>query len=92
MMNFSEVCFATCLVFERGSTADKKSQSLGFTANLSARQSGCAAASLALFVLAHWCVVNGIRSVGSQCKARHEGLWSMTAIRRAIETDTAQPS
>lgn len=45
-------------------------------------------ADFALFYLAHWSVLNGIGSLGPNCQAHHDRLWSKIAIRRAIESET----
>jgi glutathione S-transferase len=44
-------------------------------------------ADFALFYLEHWSVVNGIGSLGHNCKAHHNRLWSRTEIRRALESE-----
>ncbi|MES3001813.1 MAG: glutathione S-transferase N-terminal domain-containing protein [Pseudomonadota bacterium] len=49
-------------------------------------------ADFALFYLEHWSVVNGIGSLGPQCRAHHDRLWSRTEIRRALESETAPSS
>ena len=45
-------------------------------------------ADFALFYLEHWSVVNGIGSLGRSCQAHHDRLWSKSAIRCAIESET----
>lgn len=49
-------------------------------------------ADFALFYLEHWSVVNGIGSLGPNCQAHHDRLWSRIEIRRAIESETIQSS
>jgi glutathione S-transferase len=44
-------------------------------------------ADFALFYLAHWSVVNGLGSLGQNCQAHHDRLWSRAAIRQAIESE-----
>ena len=44
-------------------------------------------ADFALFYLEHWCVLNGIGSLGKNCQAHHDRLWSKNEIRRAIESE-----
>lgn len=45
-------------------------------------------ADFALFYLEHWSIVNGIGSLGHNCQAHHDRLWSRIGIRRAIESET----
>jgi glutathione S-transferase len=45
-------------------------------------------ADFALFYLEHWSVLNGIGSLGQNCQAHHDRLWSRTEIRHAIECET----
>ncbi len=49
-------------------------------------------ADFALFYLEHWSVVNGIGSLGQNCQAHHDRLWSKIEIRRAIESETMPSS
>ena len=49
-------------------------------------------ADFALFYLERWSVVNGIGSLGPNCKAHYDRLWSKAEIRRAIEAETARSS
>jgi glutathione S-transferase len=49
-------------------------------------------ADFALFFLERWSVVNGIGSLGRNCQAHHDRLWSRVEIRRAIESETMTPS
>ena len=49
-------------------------------------------ADFALFYLEHWSVVNGIGSLGQNCQAHHDRLWSKIEIRRAIESETIASS
>ena len=44
-------------------------------------------ADFALFYLEHWSVLNGIGSLGTNCQAHHDRLWSKVEIRRAIESE-----
>lgn len=44
-------------------------------------------ADFALFYLEHWCVLNGIGSLGPGCQAHHDRLWSKVEIRRAVESE-----
>lgn len=48
-------------------------------------------ADFALFYLEHWASVNGIGSLGPNCRSHHERLWSNTKIRRVIESETNPP-
>lgn len=48
-------------------------------------------ADFALFYLEHWAVVNGIGSLGQNCRSHHDRLWSKTEIRRALESETITP-
>ena len=45
-------------------------------------------ADFALFYLERWSVLNGIGSLGQNCQAHHDRLWSRAEIRRAIESET----
>ena len=49
-------------------------------------------ADFALFCLERWSVVNGIGSLGGNCQAHYERLWSRAAIRHAIESETKSSS
>ncbi|WP_029528057.1 glutathione S-transferase family protein [Polaromonas glacialis] len=49
-------------------------------------------ADFALFYLEHWCVVNGIGSLGDNCRSHHDRLWTNIEIRRAIESETITSS
>lgn len=49
-------------------------------------------ADFALFYLEHWSAVNGIGSLGNNCQAHHDRLWSKVEIRRAIESETKSSS
>lgn len=49
-------------------------------------------ADFALFYLEHWAVVNGIGSLGKNCQAHYNRLWSKIEIRRAIESETITSS
>ena len=49
-------------------------------------------ADFALFYLEHWSVVNGIGSLGHNCLAHYDRLWSRIEIRRAIESETISSS
>ena len=49
-------------------------------------------ADFALFYLEHWSVVNGIGSLGLNCLAHHDRLWSRIDIRRAIESEARASS
>lgn len=49
-------------------------------------------ADFALFYLEHWSVLNGIGSLGKNCQAHHNRLWSKIEIRRAIESETISSS
>ena len=44
-------------------------------------------ADFELFYLEHWCVLNGIGSLGPSCQAHHDRLWAKVEIRRAIESE-----
>ena len=45
-------------------------------------------ADFALFYIEHWSVLNGIGSLGRNCQAHHDRLWSKIEIRHAIESET----
>jgi len=44
-------------------------------------------ADFALFYLEHWCVLNGIGTLGPGCQAHHDRLWAKPDIRRAVESE-----
>ncbi|GAB3109598.1 glutathione S-transferase [Aestuariicella hydrocarbonica] len=44
-------------------------------------------ADFALFYLEHWCVLNGIGTLGPRCQAHHDRLWSKVEIRHAVESE-----
>jgi glutathione S-transferase len=45
-------------------------------------------ADFALFYLERWSVVNGIGSLGYNCRCHYDRLWSKLEIRHAIESET----
>lgn len=44
-------------------------------------------ADFALFYLEHWCVLNGIGSLGPGCQAHHDRLWAKDDIRHAVQSE-----
>lgn len=47
-------------------------------------------ADFALFYLERWSILNGIGKLGPQCRAHHDLLWAIPAIRRAIESEAVR--
>ncbi len=45
-------------------------------------------ADFALYYLERWSVVNGIGSLGPNCRAHHDRLWAKPEIRRALDSET----